>query len=303
MKLSKAIVVISLLIAISTLAADESSKLFTELVTKGTSGERRDALVADLSARSFSEVGTQAVQAICSSRGFGIYNAMTAKPWLEDQCPDQEKIRYAASAIWRAVIERAQAGSLSEQLAILCLEARPENERLFYLNALFSRHYNDRAKSSLERIVREETEPPAIAVKAAEILLQKEDANTFFPVLVAACKRIKNPLPRSEQFRFATQQLSVKLNNENRKLFLNYGFSLLSQIDDKKSGTGYFLAGHLGDFIGIKPVRDGQCAFAPNQLLPKYQGKHGLTDSFFQETVNNARKWWRKNERRYSKED
>jgi hypothetical protein len=98
-------------------AAESHQALFRELATSGTTGVRRDELVAQLSACTFSEVGTQAVQVMRRSRGFGVYNPMTRKPWLEERCPESERIRYAAGTIWQAVIERAEAGSLSEPLS------------------------------------------------------------------------------------------------------------------------------------------------------------------------------------------
>jgi hypothetical protein len=280
-------------------AAENTQALFKELATTGTPGMRRDELVVELSACTFSEVGTQAVQTICSSRGFGIYNPMTSKPWLEERCPESERIRYAAGTIWRAVTERAEAGSLSEPLAKLCLEDRPEGERLFYLNALFYRHYGQLAKAALERLAHDKAQPPEIGVKAAEILVQRVDADVYMRVLIDACDRIKDSSPRSERFRFATERLAGKISADSRKAILNYGFAQLRQIDDGKSGRGYFLAMHLGSIIGIKPIRDGQGAFAPDQRLQQYQGEHGLKDSFFQDTVNNAQEWWRKHERDY----
>jgi hypothetical protein len=280
-------------------AAENTQALFKELATTGTPGARRDELVAELSACTFSEVGTQAVQAICRSQGFYIYNPMTGKPWLEDRCPESERIRYAAGAIWHAVTERAEAGSLSEPLARLSLEDRPEGERMIYLNALFYRHYDQRAKAALERLAHDKAQPPEIGVKAAEILVQKADANAYMHALIEACDRIKDALPRSERFRFATERLAGKISAESKKMILNYGFAQLTHIDDGESGRGYFLAMHLGSIIGIKPIRDGQGAFAPDQRLQQYQGEHGLKDSFFQDTVNNAQEWWRKNKKDY----
>jgi hypothetical protein len=279
-------------------ASENTQALFKELATTGTPGVRREELVVALSACTFSEVGTQAVQAICRSR-VGIYNPGTSKPWLEDGCPESERIGYAAAAIWRAVTERAEAGALSEPLAKLSLEERPEGERMLYLNALFYRHYDQRAKAALERLACDKAQPPEIGVKAAEILVQKADADAYVHVLIEACDRIKDASSRSERFRFATESLAGKVSAESKKMILNYGFAQLTQIDDGKSGRGYFLASHLGSIIGIKPIRTGQGAFAPDQRLHQYQGEYRLKESFYQDTVNNAQEWWRKNKDAY----
>jgi hypothetical protein len=284
-------------VSLTAFGAENAQVLFKELATPGTSGVRRDALVTKLSGHTFSEIGIQVAQAICRSQRFGFHSPMTAKPWLEESCPEEEKIRHAAGVVWQAIIERAEAGSLAEPLARLCSEDRPENERMIYLDALLDRHYDDRVKVTLERIAYDKAQPQGIEIKVAEILVQRADANAYLRLLMKACDRIKDSLPRSERFRFATERLSGKISAESKKLLLNYGFAQLSQIDDGKSGKGYFLAMHLGDVAGIKPVREGQGAFAPDQRLPQYQGERGLKDSFFQDTVDNAQKWWRKNQK------
>jgi hypothetical protein len=56
----------------------------------------------------------------------------------------------------------------------------------------------------------------------------------------------------------------------------------------------------LGKFVGIQGLDAWKHAFTPDQNLPQYQGKNGLTDSFFQDTVSNARKWWLDNSNQYS---
>ena len=287
--------------------AKNTQVLFKELATASTPGVRRDEIVSELSACTFSEVGTQAVQAAVQANDsrlrFSFYNASTSKPWLEDGCPESERIHSAAVAIWRAVTNRAEAGSLSEPLAILSLEERPEDERMFYLDALRYRHYDQRAKTALERLAHDKTQPPGIGLKAAEILVQKADPDAYMPALIEACDRIKDALPRSEQFRFATQGLAGKLSAESKNLFLNYGFTLLTQIDDGKSGRGYHLACHLGYIIGIEPIRKGKGAFVPDQRLPQYQSEGNLKENFFQDTVNNAQEWWRKNKKDYVQQD
>src|SRR6187549_1573107 len=116
-------------------AAENTEELFKELATAGTTGVRRDKLVAELSASTFAEAGTRAVQEICR-HCIGLYSPTASKPWLDDGCPESERIRFAAVAIWRAVTEPAERCSLSEPLAKLSLEERPAGERMFYLNAL-----------------------------------------------------------------------------------------------------------------------------------------------------------------------
>jgi hypothetical protein len=287
-------------IAVNAFAAGDASSLFKELGTAGTSGSRRDEIVVELSKRPFSEVGTQAVQMLCVNVPNAIHYGIAppVSPWQDPRLPEEQRIQSAATAIWFAVTERAEAGSLAEQLADAAA-TRPEVERITYLHALFYRHYNEKAKATLERIMRDKTQPPTVGIRAAEILVRNVDVNTYVPNVIESCKRIPDPNSASEQLRNALAELGGKLNAENKKLLLNYGFELLSKIDDGKSGKGYFFASALGNWIGIKSVSPQASAFTPDPMLPKYKGGTGLSESFFQETVDNARAWWRDNCNKY----
>ncbi|MSU57192.1 MAG: hypothetical protein EXS35_03245 [Pedosphaera sp.] len=284
-------------------AGENVDALFKELATPGTSGERRDALVTELSTYSFSEVGTQAVRTICANQEGYYYNPQTAKPWLEERCPEKHRIWFAAGAIWHRVLNHTDSSLISVLLAELSLVGS-DCERTRYLSALrFDGFYTDSAKPILERIASGKSEPAEIRVHAATILVQKADPNAYLQVLIESCEQIKDPLVRSERFRDATVRLSGKLSDANTKLFLNYGFKLLTSIDNGESGKGYFLAMDLGRFIGIKPIREGASPFMPDQHLPEYKDEHGLNVSFFQTTVNNAMKWWREHQKSYSEKN
>lgn len=292
------LLLVALCLAAPASAAQSSSALFRELATPGTSGKRRDAIVEELSARPFAEAGPPAVQMIGRSDGRSIYNPSTDKPWLEERCSEGEKARYAAVEIWNSVIERAGAGSLAEPLVALILESRSDFERLTYLSAVLNRHYDDRVKAPLERLARDSSQPPEIGLKAAAILVHRVDANGYFADLLAACSRIPEPLTRAGRFRDSTDRLAETLSEDNRRRLLRYGFALLDEIDDGKAGHGYFLALYLGDVLGIGPMFGGRSAFVPNQDLPQYQGEAELKDCFFEDTVANARAWWREQQNR-----
>ena len=67
------------------------------------------------------------------------------------------------------------------------------------------------------------------------------------------------------------------------------GFQIISELPNKDLKSGYFVARHLGFIL------KAQDEFTPDQKKQKYQGKHGLTDNFFIDTVKNAIKWHSKN--------
>lgn len=75
------------------------------------------------------------------------------------------------------------------------------------------------------------------------------------------------------------------------------GFSLI--VEDRQMSPdyihgAYFLAIKTGAYVGLE--------FTPEQTNPRYQGEHGLTDSFFADTVTNALTWWTKNRNEIERE-
>jgi hypothetical protein len=72
------------------------------------------------------------------------------------------------------------------------------------------------------------------------------------------------------------------------------GFTLLEEDLQKHPAhvhRSYFLATRLEAYLGK--------TFTPNQREEKYQGKNGLNEFFFADTVANARAWWAKNKKEY----
>lgn len=135
------------------------------------------------------------------------------------------------------------------------------------------------------------------------ILFEHGDPNDYLELAIELASLKSDPLAIAASFRFATPvRISDRLTKENRARYLNYAFRLLESIDNRKSGTGYFLAVHIERFVGVLPVRPGQGSFAPDQTLDEYQGENGLTASFFQKTVDNASEWWMKNKSKYQGE-
>ncbi|MFN0075340.1 MAG: hypothetical protein ACKVY0_02585 [Prosthecobacter sp.] len=152
----------------------------------------------------------------------------------------------------------------------------------------------------LSAIAQDQHEDAALRRAIVPILYQYGDPNAYLDLAIELTSAETSPLAIGETFRFATPvRNSDRLTPANRAKYLNHVFQLLEKIDDKRSGTGYFLAMHIGAFVGVKPVRPGQGSFAPDQRLPEYQGEHGLTEFFFQTTVDNAIKWWAENKNKY----
>ncbi len=124
-------------------------------------------------------------------------------------------------------------------------------------------------------------------------LYRSGDPNQYFDLAIALSEKKDSLIWISEAFRDVIPIEGFRrLSVENQRKYLEHGFALLKQLDDGKTGAGYHLAADLGRAVGVPPVGKANSPFVPDQSLPKYQGPNGLAKSFFQDTVNNAFKWW-----------
>ena len=133
-----------------------------------------------------------------------------------------------------------------------------------------------------------------------QVIYQYGDPNGVLDLAIGLASRETDPFRAAEAFQSMTPaDGAMQLTKENRAKFLSHGFLLLGRIDDGKSGRGESMAGHLGYVIGIKPVREGQSPFAPDRMLPEYGGGRGLTEAYFQKSVDEAMAWWEKHAGEY----
>lgn len=162
-----------------------------------------------------------------------------------------------------------------------------------------SQAMRDRALRRLDRLARDTTQPDAVRTTTIEALSYFADPNAYLDLAIHLASKVRTPAGQGQTFN-GLMCGGRRLNAENQKRYLRHVFSLLEASDDGSSGAGYHLAISIGHTLGIRPLRDLQGPFTPDQRLPKYQGKNGgLTPGFFQDTVNNARKWWSENQSRY----
>ncbi len=148
----------------------------------------------------------------------------------------------------------------------------------------------------LERFVRDAREPDDLRRVFVDFLVRNGDQNKYFDLALELASAGDTPSRQAEFFQACTRSCRPdKLSPENRRKYLRHAFCLLEQVDDGHSGHGYFLACQIGGFVGVPPGREGQETFVPDARLPEYRGPHGRREKFFQDTVNNARKWWEEN--------
>ncbi|MEK7952820.1 hypothetical protein [Luteolibacter soli] len=232
-----------------------------------------------------------------------------AEPWTDSlQLTLSQAWRYQMDSVARKETYGEKFGTLMSVLE----DPKVGQGRMYALAELHTRIYwgNQHGDKSLPPMEETLARLSAIALNKAEgtelrlalvpILYEYGDPNEYLDLAIELSSLEKKPHRMAEAFRLATPVTSAdRLTKANRAKFLNHAFELLRRIDDKKSGTGYFLAGHIGNFVGVSPVRDGQGAFSPDQTLPEYRVDHGLTESFFQKSVDNAMEWWMNNWSQY----
>ena len=240
-----------------------------------------------------------------------IPNEKLAQPW-------KHSLSLTLSRAWRFHADYAarkeQRGKIFEILMNVVEDDEVEAGRRIALSEIATRlHWghstvtNDESLPPIEdtvwrlfTIAQDQNENAELRRAIVPILYQYGDPNAYLDWAIELTSAESSPLAITEAFRFATPvRNSDRLTPENFARYLNHAFQLLEDIDDKKSGTGYFLAMHIGAFVGVEPVRSGQGSFAPDQRLPEYQGERELKDSFFQATVDNAMKWWAENKNKY----
>ena len=157
----------------------------------------------------------------------------------------------------------------------------------------------------LNEIANDETESYFLRSMILPVLFKHDDPNLYLDLAIKLADRKPFPGDRAQAFCFSMPVVQwEKFSEANKIEYLEYTYPLLKEINDGKTVSGYFLALHIGAILGVEPVDSlhGQGSFAPDQRLPQYQGKNGLSDSFFQATVDNALAWWKENRRLYSSE-
>jgi hypothetical protein len=123
---------------------------------------------------------------------------------------------------------------------------------------------------------------------AADVLLTITAMKHYGEVYSAA---LDAPLKGQEWF---ARLLLTKRAPEWKARVLRYAFGVIQlqrTAYPERLDYGYFIASTLQGYVGAQ--------FVPVQSDPKYQGAHGLADSFFNETVENALRWWETNQSAY----
>jgi len=131
-------------------------------------------------------------------------------------------------------------------------------------------------------------------------LIEHGDPNRYLDLAIELCSVENSPSGRAEAFRFCLRTPASRLSEPNRKKVVRRLFQWLEAMDDGHSGSGVGAAETVGAFAGVPAEHGSDRPFVPDPKLPQYKKEDGNVDeSFFQDTVRNARKWWEEHKAEY----
>lgn len=305
----RAAITLAVVIALQGLQADDLDAIVDTTAAAESRGQAYDRLTA----AEFRVIAAKLATLVGKHPVFTGIGPQTKQPWSETQLSEGDRIGCTLHQLWRYHIETAKTRGEHVPLMLDLLDDSDIGAgRHLAISELSSRLRFGRASSDpslpsldnilsrLDRLATDAKQPNDFRRRLIEILFQHGDPNKYLASAIELSSAEDTPLGQAEAFRFCTPTAQAnKLTDVNRKRYVRHCYQLLEQIDNGRSGAGYFLAMHIGQFVGIPPVRAGQGSFAPDQRLAQYQDKHGLAKSFFQDTVVNARKWWSEHKHEY----
>lgn len=151
----------------------------------------------------------------------------------------------------------------------------------------------------LTAIVTSNMEPLSMRMAALRTLIIHEGINHHINQIIklTTVNQSDSELKQVKAMSYLISASPVKtlsqLSQVNKNRYLYHAFELLNLNHDGKTGRGYFLALHLETFLSLEPAQHH--VFKPDQSLKQYQTARGLSDDFFQQTVDNALQWWQGN--------
>lgn len=206
---------------------------------------------------------------------------------FDKRAPVEWQVFYAVARSWNRQVDSLPRDSGGTVLLALLEEARQASERSLVLMALMHRWVPD-AEEPVAALLRTPQESLMVRASAALALILHGQAN--YHDLFLGYAQSGGFADRKRWFDLLSDPRHKRKTGVDPKV-VRMGFSLIEE--ERRASPGYvhgayFLAIKTGDYVG----RD----FQPDQKAERYQGEHGLTDSFFADTVSNALSWWEENQ-------
>ena len=220
----------------------------------------------------------------------GIWNSNGREQ--DRDAPVEWQIHYAVSRSWHHQLKSLPSKTGGTLLLDLLKKTSAPNAQIHLINA-FHHHWAADAEATLAVLLKE---PKAnIDVRtAAGLMVLLHGKEDYHDLLVQYAG--EGPLADRKHW----YELLVDPRHRRKAgidpRVVRLGFDPIQaerKASPKDKQGAYALALRAGDHVGQE--------FKPDQRLPRYQGKHGLTDEFFGDTVKNALHWWEENKGKYEK--
>ena len=259
-----------------------------QLVRNDISNDARDALVDRLKQADFAATAQRILQLMHDggAQHPGVYGE---KPWRDKSLKHKDKVWYAADEIWRGLVGGKPNPAKTAVLLELLARTKDEDSRYRVIMAL-ENHWTADVERQFVELVNSENTTDYVKLDLLRVLLR----SCGDPYIDRAIQLVKSVSVESRggYFRglFNVANRFFKYSQEHQRDLIDLGFTILeTEAKDKDPHAAYFTACQLEYFLG-----DGK-KFKPDQKAPQYQGRYGLTDQFFADTVQRVLEWRRAN--------
>jgi hypothetical protein len=211
---------------------------------------------------------------------------------LEKTISPKAQMRYILHRIWQHHLSKEPSPEIVKVLVDLLAKNSGVAEQVDLIQAL-RYHWTDEAEKPVAKLFRDAKTDVSVRYSAAVCLLENR-GKAYHKQVRDYASTAPVELRRRYFERLATPP-HARLTGID-PIVVKMGFTLLEDAMQKRPASvieASFLASHLEAYLGK--------TFTPNQREEKYQGKNGLNESFFADTVANARAWWAKNKKEYEK--
>jgi hypothetical protein len=205
---------------------------------------------------------------------------------LDSGAPVEWQVFYAVLRSWDKAVNAMPRDTAGTLLLSLLRQSETTAARTRILQDLTHRWVRD-AETPAAELMKSPGEDLTLRTTAAAALIQNGEKD-YHDLFVEYAKR-GNFAERQRWFTVLSDPRHRWRKGMDPEV-VEIGFNLI--LENRRNSPNYvhgsyFLAIQTGDYIREE--------FRPDQRDPQYQGKHGLTDQFFADTVTNAIRWWTQN--------
>ena len=214
----------------------------------------------------------------------------SAGPNHDKNAPPEWQAYYAVYRVWEYHLKGAPSQVMGELLLTLLKEANTPAAKITVIEGLF-RHWIPKAEKPIAELLQDSSEDYTVRWSSAQVLLRHIGIAHHNRVLEMA--KSESGQSKYRLFVLLVEPPYAKQSGVDSDVVC-LGFGMIKEerkVDPDYNSTAYFIARYLETYLSQR--------FAPDQYLKKYQDKHGLNDSFFRDTVDNALKWWTENMLRF----